>query len=91
MGGQPHHPARVIELGEAKLRTAGLSSAKARYVLNLAQALTSKQLPLDDFEVARVDHRSRKPGTEAPPASVDEWVSVFKQKRDEVVNNRCKS
>ena len=50
IGGEPHHPARLIELGEANLRTVGLSSAKARYVLNLAEAVASGQLPLDQFD-----------------------------------------
>jgi DNA-3-methyladenine glycosylase II len=50
LGGEPHHPTRLIELGEASLRTVGLSSAKARYVLNLAEAVASGQLPLDQFD-----------------------------------------
>ena len=50
IGGEPHHPARLIELGEADLRTVGLSSAKARYVLNLAEAVASGQVPLDQFD-----------------------------------------
>ena len=32
------------------LRTVGLSSAKARYVLNLAEAVVSGELPLDEFD-----------------------------------------
>jgi len=50
LGGAPHQPARLIQLGEASLRTVGLSSAKARYVLNLAEAVASGQVPLDDFD-----------------------------------------
>ena len=50
MGGEPHRPARLIEIGEANLRTVGLSSAKARYVLNLAEAVASGQVPLDEFD-----------------------------------------
>jgi DNA-3-methyladenine glycosylase II len=50
MGGEPHQPARLIEIGEADLRTVGLSSAKARYVLNLAEAVASGQVPLDEFD-----------------------------------------
>ncbi len=41
---------RLIEIGEASLRTVGLSSAKARYVLNLAEAVASGQVPLDQFD-----------------------------------------
>ncbi len=50
IGGEPHKPARLIEIGEANLRTVGLSSAKARYVLNLADAVASGQVPLDEFD-----------------------------------------
>ncbi len=50
IGGEPHRPARLIEIGEASLRTVGLSSAKARYVLNLAEAVASGQVPLDQFD-----------------------------------------
>jgi DNA-3-methyladenine glycosylase II len=50
IGGDPHVPSRLLELGEANLRTAGLSSAKARYVLNLAEAVASDQVPLDAFD-----------------------------------------
>ena len=43
------------------------------------------------FEVARVDRRSRDPHNDRalPGATVDEWVSAFKHKRDEIVTNRC--
>jgi DNA-3-methyladenine glycosylase II len=50
LSGEPHQPARLIALGEANLRTAGLSSAKASYVLNLAEAVASKQLPIEEFD-----------------------------------------
>jgi DNA-3-methyladenine glycosylase II len=50
LGGDPHQPSRLLELGEAKLRTVGLSSAKARYVLNLAEAVASGQVPLETFD-----------------------------------------
>jgi DNA-3-methyladenine glycosylase II len=50
LGGEPHRPARLIELGEVQLRTAGLSAAKARYVLNLAEAVASGQTPVDAFD-----------------------------------------
>ena len=65
-----------------------ISEAGRKFLADLLVQLTDKQLH-DVFEVARVDHRSRKPGTEEPPASVDEWVNAFKTKRDEIVNNRC--
>jgi DNA-3-methyladenine glycosylase II len=50
IGGEPHQPARLIELGEANLRTVGLSAAKARYILNLAEAVASGQVPLDEMD-----------------------------------------
>ena len=50
IGGLPHRPARLIEIGESDLRGAGLSGAKARYVLNLAKAVVSGQVPLDTFD-----------------------------------------
>jgi hypothetical protein len=65
-----------------------ISEAGRKFLADLLVQLTDKQLH-DVFEVARVDHRSRKPGTEEPPASVDEWVNAFKAKRDEIVNNHC--
>jgi len=65
-----------------------ISEAGRKFLADLLVQLTDKQLH-DLFEVAQVERRSRKPGTEAPAASVDEWVSVFKAKREEIVNNRC--
>jgi hypothetical protein len=65
-----------------------ISEAGRKFLADLLVQLTDVQLH-DLFEVARVDHRSRKPGTEEPAASVDEWVNAFKAKRDEIVKNRC--
>ncbi len=50
IGGGSHEPARLIELGEDSLRGAGLSGAKARYVLNLAEAVASSRVPLDAID-----------------------------------------
>jgi DNA-3-methyladenine glycosylase II len=50
LGGDPPRPERLIELGEVRLRTAGLSSAKSRYILNLAEAVVSGLLPLHEFD-----------------------------------------
>ncbi len=41
-----HDPARLLALGEPGLRSAGLSGVKARYVLNLADAVAEGRLPL---------------------------------------------
>ena len=65
-----------------------ISEAGRKFLADLLVQLTDQQLH-DLFEAARVDHRSRKPGTEEPAATVDEWVTAFKAKRDEIVNNRC--
>jgi hypothetical protein len=67
-----------------------ISEAGRQFLADLLAQLTDTQLR-DLFEVARVDRRSRKPGSAEPPATVDEWVTAFKSKRDEIVTNRCKS
>ncbi len=46
LAGTPHDPAALTALGEAGLRSCGLSGVKARYVLNLADAVGSGRLPL---------------------------------------------
>jgi len=50
IGGDPHSPERLIELGETRLRSAGLSGPKACYVLNLAGAVVSGDVPLGEFD-----------------------------------------
>jgi DNA-3-methyladenine glycosylase II len=55
LSGEPHRPAALIELGETKLRSAGLSAAKARYVLNLAEAVASGHVPVDEFDESWTD------------------------------------
>ena len=50
IGGEPHHPGRLIELGESTLRGVGLSGVKARYVLNLAEAVAAGAVPLDEID-----------------------------------------
>lgn len=42
----PFHPARIIELGEAHLRTLGLTRQKAAYCVHLSQAIIDKRLDL---------------------------------------------
>jgi DNA-3-methyladenine glycosylase II len=44
--GDPHEPTALLAAGEEKLRTCGLSGVKARYVLNLSEAVASDRLPL---------------------------------------------
>ncbi len=67
-----------------------ISEAGRQFLADLLVQLTDQQLR-DLFEVARINHRSRKPGSTEPSATVDEWVTAFKHKRDEIVTNRCES
>ncbi len=48
LAGEIHEPEGILRLGEAGLRTCGLSGVKARYVLNLAQAVKDGSVPLDE-------------------------------------------
>jgi DNA-3-methyladenine glycosylase II len=50
LGGEPPQPERLIEIGEANLRPVGLSAAKARYVLSLAEAVVSGDVPLEHID-----------------------------------------
>ena len=45
--GTPHRAEAMLDLGEEGLKSVGLSGMKARYVLNLARAVHSGELPLD--------------------------------------------
>ena len=49
LGGDPHQPENLLKLGEAGVRSAGLSGVKARYVLNLSEAVASRHVPLDEL------------------------------------------
>jgi DNA-3-methyladenine glycosylase II len=48
LAGEPHAPESLIAVGEPGLRSVGLSGVKARYVLNLAQAVRDGSVPLDE-------------------------------------------
>jgi DNA-3-methyladenine glycosylase II len=50
LAGEPHRPAVLLGLGDQALRSAGLSAVKARYLLNLSEAVKSGQAPLDAFD-----------------------------------------
>ena len=68
-------------------------SEKGRaFLANLMNQLTDAQLR-DLFEAARIKRRSANPSSDpakdAPPASVDEWVKVFKTKRAQISDHRC--
>ena len=55
IGGEPHRADRLIELGEPVLRGVGLSGVKARYVLNLSEAVASGAVPLDAIDDSWTD------------------------------------
>lgn len=57
IGGEPHRAERLIELGQDALRGVGLSGSKARYVLNLAEAVASGAVPLDAIDDSWTDAR----------------------------------
>jgi hypothetical protein len=66
-----------------------IGEAGRRFLAVLLQQLSDAQLR-DLFEVARVTLRVREPGRALSGfPSVDEWVSAFKQKRQEIVAKRC--
>ena len=58
-----------------------ISEGGRQFLADLLAQLTDQQLH-DMFEVARFTMRD-------PNTSIDEWVRVFKQKRDEITNRRC--
>jgi hypothetical protein len=63
-----------------------VSEAGRAFLAGLLVQLSDAQIR-DLFETARVERRtSAKHG---PPASVDQWVSGFKVKRAEIVDQRC--
>jgi hypothetical protein len=60
-----------------------------RFLANLLLLLSDRQLH-DLFEAARVELRLRAPGTASSGfATIDEWVSAFKEKRSQIVDRRC--
>jgi hypothetical protein len=66
-----------------------IGEAGRRFLAVLLQQLSDAQLH-DLFEVARVNLRLREPGHALSGfPSIDEWVSAFKQKRDQIVSKRC--
>jgi hypothetical protein len=59
------------------------------FLAGLLMQLSDRQLS-DMFEAARVNLRPRNPsrGASGYP-DIEEWVRVFKDKRDQIVNHRC--
>jgi hypothetical protein len=66
-----------------------IGEAGRRFLAGLLQQLSDAQLR-DLFTVARVNLRVREPGRALSGfPSIDEWVTAFKQKREEIVAKRC--
>ena len=69
------------------LKNPVISEPGRKFLADLLVQLTDKQLT-DLFKVARMPARAR--AADQPEGdSVREWVTAFKAKRDEVVNQRC--
>jgi hypothetical protein len=68
-----------------------ISEEGRSFLANLLTQLSDDQLH-DLFDVARVELRLRAPGTASSGfATIDEWVSAFKEKRSQIVERRCAS
>jgi hypothetical protein len=69
-----------------------ISEAGRAFLAGLLVQLTDAQLR-DLFESARVKRRSSDPSgdpaKDGPPARVNEWVTAFKLKRAQIVDQRC--
>ena len=66
-----------------------ISESGRRFLANLLGELTDRQIR-ELFEVARVRLRMRVPDDAASgPATVDEWMEAFKEKRAQIVERRC--
>jgi hypothetical protein len=81
----------LLKSNSGTLENPKIHEAGRAFLARLLTALTDAQLH-DLFDVARVELRSKEPDndtTARPPASVAEWVDVFKQKREEIESTRC--
>jgi hypothetical protein len=71
------------------LRDPVISEGGRQFLAGLLMQLSDAQIH-DLFHAARVHLRLRSPGhVDSGFATIDEWVSVFKEKRAEIVNRRC--
>ena len=74
------------------LRNPKIREAGRAFLAGLLVQLTDAQLR-DLFETARVKRRSSDPSSDpdkdGPSARVGEWVKAFKQKRAQIVDQRC--
>ena len=65
-----------------------ISEAGRAFLAGLLVQLSDAQIR-DLFETARVDRRSIAQGKDSPLGTVDEWVTAFKLKRAQIVDQRC--
>jgi hypothetical protein len=68
------------------LKDPAISEDGRRFLADLLVQLSDKQIT-DLFTAARVERFHRHPERNQP---ISEWVRVFKRKRDEIVNHRCR-
>ncbi len=73
--------ARLSKSFSGSLEDPAITEDGRKFLAGLLEQLTDRQLH-DLFEVARVTRRD-------PRASVDDWVRVFKEKRDAIAARRC--
>jgi hypothetical protein len=69
------------------LKDPHIGEAGRAFLAELLGQLSDTQLH-DLFESARVERRLDPAGHE-PPASVDQWVAAFKDKREQIVTHHC--
>jgi hypothetical protein len=75
------------EIGDAlngTLKNPIISEAGRSFLANLISEITDQQI-VDLFKAAKVELRKDS----AQQASLAEWVELFKQKRNEILNTRC--
>ena len=66
-----------------------ISEAGRAFLAGLLTQLSDQQLH-DLFESAAITHRLREPGqARSGFPSVDEWVSAFRDKRQQIIDRRC--
>ena len=62
-----------------------------QFLSDSVEELSDAQLT-DLFDTARFDVRPRHPGqTGSAPATINEWVTVFKVKREQIATRHCES
>lgn len=70
------------------LRDPLISEEGRQFLAALLNRLSDSQLR-DLFEVARVERRAAPPAGGDAPATVEQWVNAFKQKRASIVERHC--